>query len=1428
MAKGQTLIWTALPNGRAGDDPTSAVRISAYLTPQLWNTDASVKVMKLSEFPDWLDFPAQVAAMTFDVDFDGLVLPATVQSPSPLRSDLWKALFTGDTPVFPYRFEDDDVSKGKYLVLETSVLAEAIAKAYAEAAGDPALGAGADLPKVTDLAQTPAITGIARPSRPEPPFEPPSRPRDPVPAPEMPVPVDERPGCLGWLIRILCWLAKHIRWLRPLLGDRCAAADEAAIRPDYQVDPFEPTSQGPVNPVMPTVSVPGGPLSPPPPAAALPTAGMFTPSTAEKAAFEATDQYFSTKAVAFGPLPSQAELAKQHDFHQIVSLLGDYPTLLRSLGLVVDLTVAHDAAIPTAATAKVKVLSTWTATTASSVVVSPRTHYEIAAGVFRARPRADATVDIRNGFLNLADGSRNPVTQIDVAGSSVKYRNAATNVVVSADQKQRPPLQPENDGLPALQTEGIAVTQKAVVAQFQAAALYAKSLHNMVSAVEKQELGESDPPPEAAADGTETDELWADTVVRGYRVDVLDVKAKTWFSLHRRDALYEFAKLPGEKVVVADEEGFVEPSSTKQPDTPEEIRVHETLFSWQGWSLSVPRPHKAIVADDKPKKPPEPVVRHLESQSLYGLASWYRVVARSLPRLRYGREYRLRARVVDLAGNSVCSPGTAAFATTPAEATGPVTFGRFEPLGPPSLLPLAPVEEGESVERMVVRSDFDSPAADIAADPDERHVVPPRATQALVELHGMLDTADGVPTLGGDATTKDLASREAGSLTHGLDLATNQHVVLPGAEEVVVTDSANKQTGQYWIQKSAQFPLAYLPDPIGQGAQFLSLPGETLGVVSQPGARPTTRVPFDGPFPDFEAFRLRIVGIPAGQAPAKPRWLPATEGTAAPRVLVVEVPQGQTHAVRYSSFMSPESAERMGAGQWVEKLQPSHLSLFRNNVAAGRHWMLMPYRTLVLVHAVRQPLAIPKIEGVTAKKLKPGHASAVGETSAILDGTLALHAGSTGKVQLHAAWTDPFDDPSKPGFDEVADVTHFEADVGEVQIVSPGNDNPTFGLTHFIKDTKFHRITYAPVATTRYREYFDPKTPSHSLVRPTAKEVEADKSQLPSVPRPTEDAKKEVRIPNSARPAPPRIHSVVPTFRWDEGMTAGGGTVTTVTRTRVGGGLRVYLERPWFSTGWEEQLGVVFARPGQADNLAPELRQVLLSHLAADPIYAAADLPASQITSAKDFGVAADQVHDVTLAENGLTVSVVGFDARFDATRGLWYSDLEFAEPTTYFPFLRLALVRFQPTSVKGAHISAVVRAEYAQLLPSRTAVYTFDHDASGLVHVAVAVSGVGFPPSADRSKSAWAATIERRASPSSTELEWEPLHVMIPDAAGGDERFRATFDLDGFVADQFRVVVRELELFPVDDPRSIAFTSPEHAGSHGHRVVYADARMIG
>jgi hypothetical protein len=116
-------------------------------------------------------------------------------------------------------------------------------------------------------------------------------------------------------------------------------------------------------------------------------------------------------------------------------------------------------------------------------------------------------------------------------------------------------------------------------------------------------------------------------------------------------------------------------------------------------------------------------------------------------------------------------------------------------------------------------------------------------------------------------------------------------------------------------------------------------------------------------------------------------------------------------------------------------------------------------------------------------------------------------------------------------------------------------------IRHSLGDTKYHRVTYWPIATTRFREYFPPAITSdpQNLIRPLAAEA-----PLTTV----------IDIPNSSRPAAPKPLYLLPTFRWGE-QEAGN----ILSKERRGNGLRVYLERPWFSSGDGERLGVVIRPP---------------------------------------------------------------------------------------------------------------------------------------------------------------------------------------------------------------------------------------------------------
>ena len=124
--------------------------------------------------------------------------------------------------------------------------------------------------------------------------------------------------------------------------------------------------------------------------------------------------------------------------------------------------------------------------------------------------------------------------------------------------------------------------------------------------------------------------------------------------------------------------------------------------------------------------------------------------------------------------------------------------------------------------------------------------------------------------------------------------------------------------------------------------------------------------------------------------------------------------------------------------------------------------------------------------------------------------------------------------------------------------------------------------------------------------------------------------------------------------------------------------------------------------------------------------------------------------------EPGL-VDVVGFEPQFDEERGLWFADLTldtFGE--TYMPFVRLALVRYQPEALLDAKVSRVVLADFAQLTPDRSAMVTCDpHHPRRLNVVVSGVAPVGPSPGASGRATQITVRVQERDPQLPGELGW-------------------------------------------------------------------------
>lgn len=1029
----------------------------------------------------------------------------------------------------------------------------------------------------------------------------------------------------------------------------------------------------------------------------------------EVAAYGQARRFYDRPGTRIGkddPVPPRPEPRKL-DFHDACTALADYPELLRRLGLVIDVRVPND--VP--AHAKVRVAEVERVASAVPEGMRPWTHYVLRDRTFRAEEKDGG--DHWEGMLHL-QRERHVVTDLDVDGSATKVfdYSATVNQLVA----QATDMDPQGESLPALRNGGLTVARRDRAA---ALAAHVAEVHHR----------EADARSDTPAD------LWADDLVRGYRVDVRDDRTGRWWSLCKRVGEYLVDRQGGVRLQVEPDEGYVKISNATAtpenlPGSDDDLYLHEAVFGWDGWSLVAPRPGKVFPTyEDEATEPPA------SPKNPCALTTTFTPQDQSLPVLRFGRTYEVRARAVDLSGTSWDLED----GDVPEDTTSPShTYRRWEPVPAPALLPRRPFGEGESTRRLVIRStDDETPESYVrlarvkdlvghekVSGPDQldrsyiatdhRHVLPPKTGLQQVELHGGLD-----PTFGDrPQTVRDqylkLAVREAGTIFDLTGAQVVNHLATPTSLPLANRGDSLKQ-GEHVVVDRPSIALPYLADVLAHDAALSNVPGHA-GVL---------RVPF-GDFPDQEPFRIVL----AGGATLDNDWVPSD------RTLTITLPPAEMVRIGLSCHLRPEDLELLAI--W-DLLSSSEQQKLHDLAVTGQHWMLTPKVELVLVHAVELPIDPPVVEVVDAQVKRGG-----GETFAWFTGTVAAHAKSTGRLDLSATWKEWVDDVLLPeptqldGKAHVADL-RIEAFEDSVQL---GRDDaldaspPVHRVRHEFGDTKHRHVAYDALATTRFREYFPPEI--------------TDRPDLITKPGPITT----VHVPSSRRPEPPEVLYMVPTFRWEQGPG--------LRRTRVGSGVRVYLARPWFSSGDDEHLAVVV--PDQAPpfriqdrfddvivrdavrrlgvrGVTPKRLRSALEGAAADramtmpvvPMEAIeADLTIGSLTLTGDtsqhvtwwgtdpiwaserlpHGPRIQSFTNADRWDTGLSlaevpfgkVAVAAYQPTFDPERRLWYVDIDIEAGNAYFPFVRLSLARYQPYSIPGAHLSRVVLGEWAQVTADRTA----------------------------------------------------------------------------------------------------------------------------
>lgn len=1313
MAK-QTLLFTALPNGFSDDK--KSLRLSVFVSPRL-DPESAEPRPPLSSFGDFVNWPATLRRSTFVVHF-GASSPVTIQGDdfvgvtrvddrlAVADSDVWTRMFPGTTFVKGHEFRD--LSKHAVLSYPAAEMDALVRNLYTRLA----VSAQDQLPTVATILDDQKWSGL----------------------------VDA--------------VARHDQ------NDLFTNHKDGVRRPQEQFDAFK---NGEFD----------GPLL----RQRLARFQLFhTPAAAPKTARYENAKPHEARAHAKwleyerAKMPDKAHVADEYDFHQIVAAMAQYPTLLRKLGLTIDLLVSKNALTP-AANALLWVEVQLPEPTVGALAVtrapdaSPRTRTLLDASRFQAVPRKQPEPNdyrIADGLLTL-DPNTFTLIQSDVDGAGHKIMNFARTLRLL---KKNPPdnqdhqidpvsQKPRKTGAPALRNAGLTLVHNQRASALKNSFNRQKAYNDAAEKLQAAKASTANPPPKLP----NPPEQWAEDLVRGFRIDIWDDVSESWHSLCRRSANYTIYTIADGAIEIAvnEEEGTVRLAATTTPDpasNPDIIWLHETLVAWTGWSLCAPPPGRNVSHDHDTHVDTISADNEAEVAPGIPLKTKFTAMPRSLPRLRYGRAYWLRARAVDLAGNSLPFRQDDFGPESPKK--NAVRYLRFEPVSAPALalvkttpdLVEAPLE-GESMECIAVRSFNDTPLLNTvpATQRARRFAVPPRTSAKEAELHGMLDRKGVVdPNTFTILTKKDASLEEEKIITAGPPPTSTgakeaelqgvfdpKGVVdptftkdAPPEEGKIITggpppDNAPVETGYAALLDGD--PLPYLPEPLANVV--------AARIFGHPDFPATKIIPiplYDDAhaWPDALPFKIEIYEGNPGDTPVFDEES---------RTLFIPLPKAVRATLRLSMRASVATLKLLGVWDW---LSPAHKASLKEMTHNGQHWMLTPWRNVELVHAVQRPLVSPDV----LKHVVHRPSSA---TFALPQFLVACSIASTDRIDVRAKWNEPdADHPStppgvnpprnRPRTDHAFSVKITDeksyAGPAEYQVVEKPAGSIRLGgrfhdlipeKVHEFHDTRYRRIEYWLTATTKFREFM----PSAMVTK-----------LVDGKPEPTEENISVTGqsvitwIKSSAPPPAPDVLYVVPTFGWVRSLDQ-----PDKSSWRRGGGLRVYLNRPWNVTGYGEMLAVVLPSTDFNDdpNTDPKAQPLknFVTQWGNDPIWLSPFVQGSS-PKRKNFPLArtardgegkwlpkfappdeADQPPgpfktsslehpELKIFTNQSRVDIAPHDVFYDEERQLWYCDIEVNWGAAYWPFIRLALARYQPVSLQGAHLSNIVLADFMPLVPDR------------------------------------------------------------------------------------------------------------------------------
>ena len=507
-----------------------------------------------------------------------------------------------------------------------------------------------------------------------------------------------------------------------------------------------------------------------------------------------------------------------------------------------------------------------------------------------------------------------------------------------------------------------------------------------------------------------------------------------------------------------------------------------------------------------------------------------------------------------------------------------------------------------------------------------------------------------------------------------------------------------------------------------------ALDGVSVFPSPAPGLNPApTDRAWAEPWPDFKPKQIALAA--RTDASAVLEWLPPDQigDPAVGDRLIVRLAPAEELVLEISATPKSDFLDHFAVNATALALPQSAADA----VAARRHPQVSPLRTVTLTHAVRKPLAAPA-RTLTAQRGEMATFATLDPAPALL----GIDTNSTGRVVITAAWRDPDTPPA------VSDAL-----VASFMI---GRGDQAFGddMRHDFGDTRHRQVSYLVAAISRFRRFFDAGEPDANFVQSSTIGP--------------------VSIPSSARPPALAILSTRPAFAWEETRT--DGPPFALARRLLAGGVRVELGGAWFATGEGELLALVFAKT----SIPAAGMEAFVTRAGGDPIHSSVNDPYLYPSATVARGDL--PAREVALAGVPEPVVVVPFRP-WRADTG-WVADLALpglGDPEKgSWPFVELALARYQPDSLPGLELSPVVKAEFVQVMPELRLSVQETVQPSGNT-LTVSLKGVMF----DSSKNTFTVLLEHLVAPAGT----APDAVELAALAGDPSQPPATDGLPAWVA---------------------------------------------